>query len=388
MNKSLNTPFLVLLIGLATWPAHAQDAATDSALQLPEKKSPDRYGLSFRMGFNITTSFKNAGSVPPPGHLVPQPGAGMTLQSQPGNPDGDQFGNRTYEDGYVWVDNTGNAMDFTHYWGYDNKALQFNPSAGTIDMHSSSSPGVNSNNRSDDPQLGLEFTYNRELGGGKGWRWGIEAAFNYTDVTVHDSHPLTGSGSLTANTFQVPPTFEPGTGIVPGDPPSAPPPYYGTYYPNPNGNPVIVATPIGTNYTSFSTQINGSRHFDADVFGWRIGPYAEFPLSSKVSVFVSGGLSLVVVSSDFSYNETVIYDEGTGNGPVTRSSSGSGSHSDLLVGGYIGSTVNVALSKNWGAFAGVQFQSAGEYTQTVNDKKAVLDLGQSVFVSIGVSCSF
>ena len=392
MNKSLKSLFLVSLIGPAVWQARAQDAAAAaaSALQLPEEKSPDRYGLSFRMGFNITTSFKNVGNLAPTGHLVPRPEAGLTLQEQAGNPDGDAFGNRTYEDGYVWRDNTGNALGFTHYWGYDSKPLQYNSTLGTIEMHSSSSPGVNSNDQEDDPQLGLEFTYNRELGHGKGWRWGIEAAFNYTDVGIHDNRPLSGSGTVTANTFLVPPTFEPGEGIVPGDPPGAPPTYYGTYYPNPNGSPVLVATPIpgGTNYASFPTQINGSRHFDANLFGWRIGPYMEFPLGSMVSVCVNGGLSLVVVSSDFSYNETLSYDAGIGTGTVGRSSSGSGSDSGFLVGGYVGGTLNVALSKKWGAFGGAQFQSVGEYTHEEKGKKAVLDLSGAVFVSVGVSYSF
>jgi len=392
MKKSLKMLILVSLVSSTLVRLQAQETAAASAFETPEEKSPDRYGLSFRMGYNIKASFKNVGGFPAMGHLVPRAEANPQLPPpgplQPGNPEGDEFGNRTYDDGYVWRDNTGNAMGFSHYWGYDSKPLQYDATLGTIAMHSASSPGVNSNDREDDPQLGLEFTYNRELGHGKGWRLGVEAAFNYTDVSIHNNRPLSGSGTLTENTFLVPPTFDPDLGIVPGDPPGAPPSYYGTYYPNPNGSPVLVATPLGTNYTSFSTQINGSRHFDADLFGWRIGPYAEFLLGSRVSVCLNGGLALVVVSSDFSYRETVSYDTGIGTGTISRPSSGSGSDTGFQVGGYAGSTLNVALSEKWGAFAGVEYQNVGDYTHKENNQKAVLDLGSTVFISVGVSCSF
>src|SRR5882672_3916430 len=184
MNKNLSALLLVWLATAPVWQAKAEDATPADRLTPPPGKSPDRYSLGFRMGFNITADFKNLGAFTPQGHLVPIPGQGSV--AQPGNPNGDAVGNRTYQDGYVWVDSSGNALGYSRYWGYDNLS-QVNLRAGTISMHTSSSPGTDSNDRSGDPQLGLEFTYNRRLGNSEKWSWGFEAAFNYMNVSIHDS---------------------------------------------------------------------------------------------------------------------------------------------------------------------------------------------------------
>src|SRR5207249_1071189 len=97
--------------------ASAQDSSMASKLEGPEIRSPDRYGLSFRLGFNISADFSHSGSFLPQGHLVPIPGRGNQLQ--PANPDGDAIGDRTYEDGFIWKDSSGNAFGYTRYWGYD-----------------------------------------------------------------------------------------------------------------------------------------------------------------------------------------------------------------------------------------------------------------------------
>src|SRR5215470_6177896 len=129
MNKNLSTLLLVCVAASPMERLQAQDAPAADRLEEPATKSPDRYNLSFRMGFNIKADFKNIGALTPQGHLVPITGQGDVPQAA--NPNGDAIGNRTYEDGYVWVDSSGNSLGYSRYWGYDNIG-QYNPAAGTI----------------------------------------------------------------------------------------------------------------------------------------------------------------------------------------------------------------------------------------------------------------
>jgi hypothetical protein len=127
----------------------------------------------------------------------------------------------------------------------------------------------------------------------------------------------------------------------------------------------------------------GSRQFDADLFGLRVGPYFEVPLSRRVSLDFSGGLGLAYVNSTFKFNQTVSI---VGVGMQTQS--GSGSHNDWLPGVYVAGNVSLALSDSWALVAGAQFEDLGTYTQNVNGKQATLDLSSSIFVTLGVSYSF
>ena len=102
----------------------------------------------------------------------------------------------------------------------------------------------------------------------------------------------------------------------------------------------------------------------------------------------SGGLAWAAIRSDFSYRETVTFDEGIGTGTATRTNSGSGSESDFLVGAYASALFNYSLSEKWGLFAGAQFQYLGHYTHREANREARLDLTQSVFVNVGISLSF
>ena len=362
MNKTLLATFLISFATFSAWQSGGQEASMPLQLQSPQRPSPDRYGASFRMGFNITANFKTGFGSSNPG---PATGGGQ---------------DRTYDDGYNKVDSSGNAFGYTRYWGYDHDgnqpgfASQYDPNNGTITMNSASG-SVSSTGRDGDPQPGFELTYNRELGRNKNCRWGFEAAFNYMNVGIHDAQSLTANGTLISDTFQLPPLE--GGGFV------APPPAPYSHGPDlsPSGNPVLGDLP-SRNTSALAASITGFRDFDANVFAWRLGPYAEIPLGSKASLFLSGGLALGAVASEFNFNELIL--TGTGTVPAT----GSSSHADFLVGGYIGGALDVALSKKCSVFGGVQFQSAGSYTHREGNSQARLNLSESLFVTLGLGFSF
>jgi len=160
-----------------------------------------------------------------------------------------------------------------------------------------------------------------------------------------------------------------------------PAPYYHGADLSPEGNPVINATPLASSTANTFVAMAGTRDFDANIFGFRLGPYVEMSLGEKTKVSLSGGLALALVYSEYSFGETIAQ-------PNVPASFGSGSDHDLMVGGYVAGNISYNVAKDWDVFAGAQFQNVGRYSQTVNGETAVLNLDRSIFVVVGASYSF
>ena len=321
----------------------------------------NRISLSYRMGLNITADFRKLG--------------GFTNMTDFGPAAGGAT-DRNYDNGYNRVDVTGN----NHGPGFDNTTWNWGYASGSsvqgnsLVLSSSSSPanGV-SNNHNNDPQHGFEITYDRELfRDERDWRYGLEGAFGYTLLSIDDHQTVRTVVNQVNDSFALP------SGFV------APPPgYQGTYQ---GPGPVIGSVPVtrsSTNITSAAT-IEGERSLDANIFSFRLGPYAEIPLDKKFSLLFSGGLYLAAGEMQFGFREKVTIDGVAGS----QIHSGSGSQTDFLVGGYVGGNVEYALTKDVGLFVGAQFQTAGQAITNARGKESILDMGQAVVVSIGASYSF
>ncbi len=326
-------------------------------LELAPKESPNRFGASFRMAFNVTVDFENVGAFASP--------AGLRT-----TPDGAPF---NYDDGYVLTDSSGNLLGYTRYWGYDSASQV--PGDGTLVMHTTSSTGNSVAAPNDNPFPGFEVTYHRELGGGQRLRWGLESAFNYMNVAISDSRPLAINASRVSTPYQLP-ALE-GGGFV--SPPPAP--YYHGADLSPEGNPVISATPLPSSTANTLLALAGTRDFEADIFGFRVGPAFDLALGTRATVSLSGGLALALVYGEFSFTETIAQ-------PSVPGASGSGSDHDLLVGGYVAGNIAYKLAADWDVFGGVQFQKVGQYSLSAHGETAVLNLDQSIFVVVGVSYAF
>ncbi len=352
-NRSFRPLIPVATLGILS--VGAQTFTPTRVVPVPSE-SANKLSASFRMAFNVKASFENVGAF--------NSGTGQTT------PDGDAW---NYDDGYVLTDSSGNAMGYTRYWGYISSGQL--PGDGTILMHRYSSGGATVGADSDEPLPGFELRYRRELGRGEKWRWGLEAAANYMRVNIHQSGTTSaGTFSLT-DAYALPPLE--GGGYV--SPPPAP--YYHGSDLSPQGNPVIGATPISTLTDSMMASVSGSHDFEANVIGWRLGPYVEMPLGQKGRLSLSGGLSLAYVLSDFNFTESMA-------SPVATSASGGGSDSDLLVGAYLSGEASYQLARAWEVFGSVQFQYLDKYSQTESGRTAVLDMTKSLFVAVGVNYSF
>ena len=341
----------------AAFTAAGQSVDSPRSLNLdpPPERSPNRFGLNYTMGFNVPVRFGNT-----PGYSA--------IGTPRRTPDGDLY---NYDNGYVLPDSSGNAMGYTRYWGYDS-ASQVHGNTSIDMQRSSATPNSSSGDHYDTPMSGIELTYNRELLDKDTWRGGLEAAFGYSYMSIHDSGTQSATVTRVTDTY----AFPQGNGYV------VPPPGFTGRKSLPG--PVLGSSPTGSRTdVDRSGSITGSRDFSADLFNWRVGPYFEIPLSKKIAFTLSGGFALMFVNSQFSFHETVNI---PGAGSVGRQASGTGT--GWLPGGYIAGNFSWALSDAWALVAGAQFEDVGRYTQTLDGKTATLDLSRAIFVNIGVSYSF
>jgi opacity protein-like surface antigen len=368
MNKFLSLPLCATALALATaFPACAQSnnppaekysAPKTIRLEPEQPEYINRLGLNYRMGLNISVDFRKLG--------------GLAL-SDPGPAQGSAV-NRNYDNGYNLVDSSGNAGGYTWFWGYTSpNSVQ----GGNLALQSDATlPNAKSNDRHDDPQHGLELTYQRELIRRKHWRGGLEAALGYQFISIKDSHTILNTVYRTNDSFNL-------NGVVV---PTAP------YYGGASNSAVLISSEPAARTTEVlpnAATITGDRSIDTHLFTIRLGPYLEFPLNDRLSLWIDGGLTLAIANTKFTFHETVTISDPTYDiNLVSNPRSGSGSETDFLVGGYVGGGVSYALTERWSLVGGVEFQAAGREVSHVQGKESILDLGKSFIISLGVSYSF
>jgi hypothetical protein len=194
-------------------------------------------------------------------------------------------------------------------------------------------------------------------------------------VNVRNSGTVSYNASRLTDAYALP-ALEGGGYVSP-----PPPPYYQGPDLPPGGSIVIGADPISSLTDTMMASVSGSHDFDANVIGWRLGPYVEMSLGQRGRLSLSGGLSLAYVLSDYDFSESI-------STPVVASVSGGGSDSDLLVGAYVSGEAAYQLGPAWEVFGAVQFQYLDKYSHTEGGRTAVLDMTKSLFVSVGVNYSF
>ena len=328
--KKLNLPLVVAAVFVGTTCLSADDTTW------PEK---DRFGLSYRMGFNISTKFRNLGAPP--------------LANNP------SVTGRSYQDGFVGSDDTGNAGDLTTFWGYQN-ASQAQDGNAVLVMRSANS-GTIGRDVDDSPYHGLELTYNHEFSRHEHVRWGIEAAFSWTDFSARQTAIATAS-VLTMDAFLLgyTPPEAPYTGPVSAGPFT---PLLGTA---PSQLPVTVASSL-----------------DAAIYGFRLGPYLDVPLSKCLLLTFSAGFALTIVDGDFYYAESYRTPGGT-----TLGSAGRASETDALVGGFVGAQLALKIGKHVNAVTSLQYQGTDSYSLRAGDKEVDVDFSGALYWTCGLNFSF
>ncbi len=344
--------------------AHAEEAEPAKRIRLedPPALNKDRFGISYRGSYNIAAQFKNVGVTPP---AAGARGPGRAVGGV------DHF----YDDGYVRVDSTHSGGGLTWFWGYKN-ASQVMPD-DTLAMHSSSVTPINSKPEDGHGQPGFEITYNRELGRleKRGWSWGIEGAFGWTDIDLKDDRPLAGGLRTITDSYNL-------GGINPNQPP------YSTEYPGHEGTyegpgPLIDDTPSrSVAFDANGAEVTGWRRFEADLFTFRVGPYLDMPIDERWTFSLSAGLAVGYVDGQFRFLQQV-------STPAGRSfQTGQGSNADFVFGGYVSATVRFAIDEHWSLFTSGQYLGLTDYSATAGRQKVELDFSRTASGLIGVSFSF
>ncbi len=324
--------------------------------------STNRLTGSIRFGLNITGRFLN-------------PGGSLNSRNPAANgrrtPGGDAY---NYDDGYVLKDSSGNAGGQTWNWGYDNSSQVNASGADTIDMHRVTAPGLPGENSADTPSIGAEVTYDYLIGVKENWdhlRYGLELAVNYMPFDFSTGGSYNTTIATRTDTY----AYTPGT-----TPPGAP--YQGSF-----GGPgfLLGSSPVNSTTTLVpGALMRVKEDFNANLWGFRLGPYIENPLSDKLSLHLSGGLAVGIVDANANWSETITLPGGGGS----TTTSGSGSDTQVMWGYYVGLDGTYRFNDHWGVDLGVQFQDLGTYDHNFGGRTAELDLSQSVFINVGVSYSF
>jgi hypothetical protein len=375
MNKLLFSFVAAIAAAAQLTPALAQTLTQDPDAVLGDNNK-NRFGLSYRMGFNIKAEFRNLGGFAP---LDPTTNPRNPLIT----PSGDLY---NYDNGYVYPDDFVHPPGYTWYYGY-TEGTPLTPSSlpRQFDLYRSSSPNnVTSEDKDGDPQHGMEATYSRRFGKvGRGF-WGWETGLGFTDLTIEDSATLHGDITRAADTFRRAPLtgfLEPAPQAFPIEGPTS----------DQTNWPGIRLDPVSSSTDTFpgAATITGHRHFDAQVITLRFGPFVDIPISKRWMVTVSGGMAVLFINSDFRYDETVTLDPSVTVMPLPpETHAGSSSHSDVAFAGYFGTTFSFALNDRFSLIAGAQIQGGQGYTHVTDNKEADLNLGESVFVMLGATFSF
>ena len=345
--KQLTCAWPVLLTGLLCAPTVAR----------AQQDETNRLYLAARLGFKISARFAAPSSLALP-------------SSTRKTPNGDLY---NYDDGYVFTDIRGPGQN-TWYWGYDNNVSQVSGN-NILLSRSTLANGSPSVTLGDDVSPGAELVYRRLLSPSAHMNLGFEFAANYQNVSMSDSSTL--SANLTRTTYPFP--FTPGT-----TPPLATPaaPFTGSF----EGPNFVIGSTHGTPTVTEvvgGASVMGHRQFDADLFGFRVGPYLEAPLGNGFKASFSGGVASAWVNGTASWNETASM--GGMNGDTV---SGSGHAGEMRFGGYVAGDIAWQFAQRWSVVAGAQYQTLGNLTHSYGGRDVTLNLSHSVFATFGVSFNF
>ena len=351
-----------LLIAALALAAAAQESMTQETLPRnlwievpPERVNdwPRHFHIGMLVGLNPKANFSIRGEFQVSGG---QPGA-------PGVSAVDHF----YDDGYVRVDETGNALGKTIFWGYSDPS-QYDAAAQTLTFHSAQTFRTSGSATAEGaPGFGFDLAYGGRLAHWGTARVGWEFGFGLLPVDLTDTQTLPGIVSRTVHSFTT-------GGIVV---PTAP--YQGVAS---GSGPTIddVATELPGD-TGTGT-ISGTRTLDATLYVWRLGPSVHWELGSRWAVSLSAGAAVGLVSGDLKFDEVVTA------GSTSGKNQGSIGGSDVVLGGYAGAYVMYHAVRSGDVYVGFQYMPLGSAEISGGGRQAKLDLSGGLYLSVGLNWPF
>ena len=273
-----------------------------------------------------------------------------------------------YDNGYVRPDQNGDP-NFTSYWGYNNRALQYNPTAQTLTMNAATSFSTTSSAKESGVFPGFDMAYGDNL-----WYWrharvGWELGFGLLPISISENDITPAVVTQNAYTFS---TATLGIAF-----PTAP-----SYQGSSSGIGNIIPTAFTQSATNINGTVSGKQTLDVMLYTLRLGPTFYWDLTEHVSLALGGGPAVGLVSGDYKYNETVTA------GGVSANNSGKISGTDFTYGGYVNATVLCHVTDNGDIYAGVQFMPMSDATISGGGRSGRLNLGGQVYFTVGINWPF
>jgi hypothetical protein len=309
------------------------------------------FSLGAMVGMNISANFSERGTF---------------------NLSGNNAANGIYDDGYVRPDQNGDPNN-TSYWGYNNRALQYDSTAQTLTMHSTTSYDASGAGKADGGAFaGIEMNYGDNLWYWKHARVGWELGFGLLPIDISDSQ------STPAMINQKDYVFSTSTlGILfPSNP---------SYQGGPSGTGSILSTAYTSSTNNLSGTVTGTHSLDVMLYTFRLGPTFYWDLGEHVGITLGAGPSLGVVSGDYKFNETISTDI---PGSTSARNKGSFGATDLVFGGYVSAMVMYHVVENGDIYIGAQYMPMQNADFSSGGRQAQLNLGGQVYISAGINWPF
>jgi hypothetical protein len=309
------------------------------------------FRIGMQLGLNIKADFKTSGTLP--------------LSTKNPGVSGQQ-GNHEFDDGYIRMDDTGNALGRTSYWGAQNPSQ--NAGGELVFHHADSFQSASTANHSgdDSPYIGFEVAYGATLRRWGHSRLGWEFGFGFLPIGIKDRTGLTGNLTYT------PWSVDPGI-VLPNFP----------YDGSKSGiGPTIPGDPTEGGQITTPGTLTGTRSLDLTLYSFRLGPTYYWHFAPKWGVSASAGPALGIVDGEYRFDET-----GSTAG-VTTHVTGKFSNSDFIFGGYVNGLVLYRLQDNGDLFAGVQFMSLTSSQFSRGGRSAKLDPSGGFYFTAGVNWPF
>lgn len=305
------------------------------------------------IGFNISANFSMKGNVNISAH----------------RPTG------VYDDGYVRVDETGNAGGYTSFWGYQD-ASQYNAASHTLTLHDATSYTLNSSadgnaKNNDAPYIGLDLAYGGIIEQWNQLRLGWEFGFNWLPIQITDNHSMTVNANRSAYSFDT------GGIVMPVVKPTDP------YNGGSSGiGPTIHATPTQLADGLIGGTVTGSRTLDVSLYALKLGPTIFWDVSPYIGITAGIGPAVGIVSGDLKFDETLSM-----SGSITQSKGHIGA-TDVTFGGYVNAMITYHAARNGDYYLGVQYMPMQSANISGGGRQARLNLGGQVYLSAGINWPF
>lgn len=313
--------------------------------------------LAFTGGVLLNTSVNFRGLGRHPATSQPGPATGAAV-------------NRTYDNGYNRVDDTGNAGGTTVNYGYRTTSQV---GANGVVLTSATADGSVS---IDDSGAFLEPSANLEYRGSLGsWGesdWGVLLGVGYQSVNNDVAGSFVTDASIIEDRFAL-------GNVAREDLPQAP--YNGTASGTP---PRIGSQPSRTLRTAPGSRLlTGHWDFTSELIPVTGGLYLEFQLAGRLNAVVSAGMLAAFVNAEFSYQETSTI----GALPSIRDEASDGTN-EFILGGFTQLGVDWALWEDVSLVAGARWQPTETFQHSVGGRTVELDFTSAFAVHAGFSIRF